>query len=96
MNINHTLLSAVTTNSDSSVMESNGAGLVTIQVDGTFGGATVTAKLSLDDGTTYTATDAVWTAAGVKNLELPTNSKLKLTITGASGTTSLSAYAGRH
>lgn len=69
----------------------------TVQVLGTFGGATVTIQGSNDDGTTWaTLTDPLgnnlaFTAAGMKQItELP--QFIRPLVSSASGTTSLSVY----
>lgn len=59
---------------------------------GTFGGATITVEVSPDDGTTWIATSATLTAAGVTNFIGGEGLRFRFTLSGATGPTSVNAW----
>lgn len=77
-----------TLNSNTNTTAVDFQGAASIQAAGTFNGATVTAYISLDGGTTYiiptdsSAANLTFTAAGAQNLECA-KAKLKFGMTGA-------------
>lgn len=65
-------------------------GITPLTILGTFGGATVTLQVSTDGGTTWLDYQA-WTSALCVNVNIPTAMLGRLVLTGATGTTSISA-----
>lgn len=86
-----------TANGDSEIA-SHGGGSVQITVGDTesvFGGATVTAYAKFADMTNFSPLDGgVWTEASSRVMDIPGNAAcdIKLVISDASGTTSISAW----
>ena len=87
-----TLLSAQTSNGDGSIVEVFEREYALIRVYGTWDGATVTAYADFDDSGTYCvlATSA-WTADDIKQIYLKPGVKIKLTVSSAGASTSLSS-----
>ena len=84
------LFTAQTTNGSSSAIDYSAATTVTVSDDSTFGGCRVTLEISDDGGTEYTPVHA-FSQAGAMNLELNGTFKFRLTLTGASASTSVNA-----
>lgn len=85
------LFNAQTANGSSGAFPSAGD-YITLVASGAFGGATITVEVSPNGGTTWVATDAMLTAAGVKNFIGGEGLLFRLTLSGATGTTSVSAW----
>lgn len=83
-----------TSDGDSSIIEWTGSGPATLQISGTWGGATVTVLGSCDQGNTWTSpTQSVYEYTDDSIVEFQAGRILvKLTVSDASETTSLSAY----
>lgn len=88
-----TLFGDQTSNGDSSAVDFY-ASVVQVRVWGTFDGASVELKIydsQRDDYVSLDTTDAVFTAEGSANIEIPSPSKIRATLASAGGSTSLSA-----
>lgn len=87
-----TLFSAKTSNGDSAIITvpDSGREYSLIRVYGTFGGCTVQASVDFDNSGTYcNLVDGAWTVEDVKQVYLKPDVKLKLTVSGAGGSTSI-------
>lgn len=82
-----------TTNSTSLVHHHNTNGeFVHIQISGTMGGCTVTPYMTIDEALDRVALEGiVYTTATVYKLRMTRNANMDLRITGATGTTNISA-----
>lgn len=86
------LLDSQTTDGDGTTIDWTGNHEGTIQVSGTWDGATVTVYGSLDDGTTWASpTNGTFTADKIVEFQMGTG-KVKATITSAGASTDLSAW----
>jgi hypothetical protein len=86
-----TLLDGVTANSTGEAVEWTGKGPGSLQVSGTWDGATVTIQGSLDGGVTWvTVAGGVFTADAILSFEM--GNGLVHAVVSSVGTTSLSAY----
>ena len=87
-----TLLNAQATDGDGAIVDWNGNKEGTLQISGTWNGATVTIYGSLDDGTTFKApTNSAYTEDVITSFQMGPG-KVKATISSAGASTSLSAY----
>ena len=87
------VFTSATTNSTSLVHTHNTNGeFVLIQISGTMGGATVTPWATIDEALPRVALEGIsYTTATIYKLRITRNGNLDLRITGASGTTNISA-----
>lgn len=86
------LFSAQTGNGNSSVAEIEQREYSLIRVYGTFDGCTVTAYADFDASGTYCLIAAgVWTSEDIKQIYLKPGVRLRLTLSSAGGSTSISA-----
>lgn len=81
-----------TTNGSTQSFPSQGR-FVTVAVQGTWGGATITIEASPNDGTTWIATDVTFTADGVKNFVTSCGFLYRATLSGVT-TTSVNLWIG--
>lgn len=90
-----TLFSSQTANGQSETITWHG-GTGTLVVAGTFDGATVSLQCSPDNGTTWIAvgTDSTLTAAGVAVFQLSPGNLLRLDLSIAGASTSITAWLG--
>ena len=90
------LLTNQTSDGDGTAIDWNGNKGGEIQIDGTFDGATVTIKGSLDDGVTYTEppdNTGQFTSATFEALNLHAPCKIRATVSGAGAGTNINAWA---
>ena len=89
----HTLLTAVSTNSNGTAVQTEG-GTMTFAAWGTWDGATVTLQYSPDGGTTWipVGSDTTLTANGAANFRVAAGMQIRCVVSGV-GTTSVSANA---
>jgi hypothetical protein len=82
--------SPITTNSSTAAVEVAAKQVYFIQVSGTFNGCTVTIEASANNSTfTSVGTSGVLTSAGWVRVELPIKAAVRLTVSGAGGSTSI-------
>ena len=85
------LFAAKTANGSTEAVPVNGRH-VSFIASGTFGGATLTVEISPDGGTTWVSTGSTLTAAGVVELAYGEGTSLRVTLSGATGTTSVNVW----
>jgi hypothetical protein len=87
------IFTARTTDGSSASFESNGR-VVTVVVNGTFDGATVTIEVSPNLGTTWIPTTVTFTSAGVQNFVSGVGFSHRATVSSAGASTSLNTWIG--
>jgi hypothetical protein len=85
------LFTAQTANGSTQAVPVNGRH-VSFVAAGTFGGATLTVEVSPDSGTTWVSTGTTLTAAGAVEVTYGEGLLLRVTLSGATGTTSLNVW----
>jgi len=88
------LFTSRATNGSSNYFDHWGDDLI-IWVWGTLGGASVSVEIETPDGSAWVGMEGgTWTASGAKVLRMPA-SRIRLTVTSASGTTSINSAVRR-
>jgi hypothetical protein len=85
------IFTAQTSNANSVKFPSEGF-VVSLIAKGTWGGATLTVQVSPDDGTTWVTSDVALTSDGIQNFTAGKGVFYRVALSGATGTTSLSAW----